>query len=293
MWHDKPMFQKSVLVLAAVSAVYGQAPAPAPVAVVPVRGNIYMVTGGAGSNNAFIVGPTSVILIDTKTSTDSEKEVLAAIAKVTNKPITTVLITHSDGDHINGIPVLPAGVKIIAHENEKKEVEASLARGGRGAAPKEAVATQVFTGQHQDITVDGVKLSLNHWVNAHTSGDMVIVATDAKVGFGGDIISANRPDAYIHMEKNGSAQGWLETVRGMLTLDADPWIPGHGDLQTKQDVRNRLTKLEANYAKITAMVKEGKSLGEIQTALGEQQTPEPSAPAAVGFTVAAHEALKK
>ena len=46
---------------------------------------------------------------------------------MTPKPVTTVILTHSDGDHVNGLAAFPAGVNVIAHANNRKEQEAAIA----------------------------------------------------------------------------------------------------------------------------------------------------------------------
>ena len=94
-----------------------------PLRVANVRNNVYWAEGGAGVNTGFIVGTTGVIVVDAKTTVESQKEVLAEIRKITPNPVTTVIITHSD--HIKGISAFPAEVTIIAQENCKKEMETS------------------------------------------------------------------------------------------------------------------------------------------------------------------------
>src|SRR6202047_178350 len=96
---------------------------PQPLKVTKVKDNVYWVQGGVGSNDGFIVGTTGVVLVDTKTTVDSEKGVIAEIAKVTPKMVNTVIITHSDGDHVNGLAAFPTGLTIIAQENCKNEME--------------------------------------------------------------------------------------------------------------------------------------------------------------------------
>src|SRR5580692_8725743 len=83
---------------------------PQPLKVTHVKDNVYWVQGGVGSNDGFIVGTTGVVLVDTKSTVDSEKGVIAAIAAVTPKAVNTAIITHSDNDHVNGLAALPAGL---------------------------------------------------------------------------------------------------------------------------------------------------------------------------------------
>src|SRR5439155_13388017 len=114
-------------------------------------------------NSTVIVGNTGVIVVDAKTTEAAGKALVAEVARITPKPITTVIESHSDGDHVNGIAGFPPGLKIIAHENNKKEQEAALAAGGRGAPPADRLPTQVVTKDKETMTIDGVKLELYHW----------------------------------------------------------------------------------------------------------------------------------
>jgi len=245
-----------------------QPPAPAPFQTHQLKPNVYWVEGGGG-NSGVIVGDKGVIVVDAKTTEAGGKQLLAEIAKITPKPVTTVILTHSDGDHVNGLVAFPAGIKIIAHENNKKEQEEALSRGGRGAPPADHLPTEVVTKNKEDLKIDGVKVELHHWAPAHTSGDLVIYLPAEKIVFTGDIIAMQLPDPLIHLEKNGSSEGWITTTKGIVGLNADQFVPGHGDVQTKAAIEKRLTDAEAKRAKIKELVAQGKSLEEIKTAVGD------------------------
>src|SRR5205814_3342737 len=234
--------------------------------------------GGAGGNSTIIIGKTGVIVVDAKQTEAGAKDLLAEIAKITPKPVTTAIITHSDGDHVNGLVAFPAGIKIIAHENNKKEQEAALAAGGRGAPPADRLPNGVVTKNKEAVTIDGVKLELYHFAPAHTSGDLVVYLPAQKIVSTGDIVVTNRADdnPNIHFEKNGSTEGWLTNLKGMISLNADTYVTGHGDLLTKADLQRKLTATTERRNKIAAMVKGGKTLDEIKAALPD--APAPGAP---------------
>src|SRR5438270_4702074 len=82
---------------------------PPPLSVKPLNGGVYWTQGGAGGNTGIIVGKDGVIAIDAKTTPASAKDMLAEIAKITPKPATTDILTHSDRDHVNGLAPFPAG----------------------------------------------------------------------------------------------------------------------------------------------------------------------------------------
>ena len=243
-----------------------QAPAPAPFTAHELKPNVYWVEGGGG-NSGVIIGDKGVIVVDAKTTPAGGKELLDNIAKITPKPVTTVILTHSDGDHVNGLAAFPAGITIIAHEGNKKEQEKALAAGGRGAPPADHQPTQVVSKNKDNLKIDGVKLELLHWAPAHTSGDLVVYLPSEKIVFTGDIIAMQLPDPLIHLEKNGSSEGWITTAKGIVGLNADQYVPGHGAVQTKAAIQQRLADAGAKRAKIKDLVAQGKSLDEVKAAV--------------------------
>jgi glyoxylase-like metal-dependent hydrolase (beta-lactamase superfamily II) len=297
----------------AAAAVLSSAPvlAQAPPAIQPVmmkqlRPDVWVGLGGSGGNSTIYIGKTSVIVVDAKQTEAGAKDLLAEIAKITPKPVTTVFLTHSDGDHVNGLVAYPANVKVIAHENNKKEQQAAIAAGGRGAPPPDRLPQQVVTKQKETMTIDGIKLELYHWGPAHTSGDLIVYNPQEKVVSTGDIVVTNRADdnPNIHMDKNGSVEGWMANVKGMIGLNADYYVTGHGDVLMKADLQRKLAAVTERRNKIAAMVKQGKSLEEIKAALPDAPAPgaraaaPPAAPAAgrgpaPGFVDAVYAELTK
>jgi glyoxylase-like metal-dependent hydrolase (beta-lactamase superfamily II) len=274
------MHRNSLCAIAGLMALAGLAPAQgqpaAPFVVHQLKPNVYWVEGGGG-NSGVIVGDNGVIVIDAKTSAAGGKELVDDIAKITTKPIAAVILTHSDGDHVNGLASFPAGVKVIAHENNRKEQEAALSSGGRGAPPADHLPSQLISKDKDSLKIEGVSLELYHWSPAHTSGDLVVYLPADRIVFTGDIIATQQADPIIHAEKNGSSEGWITTVKGIVALNSDQFVPGHGDLQTKAMVQKRLADTESKRTKIKDMVGQGKSLDEIRAALDT-----PSAPAGGG-----------
>jgi glyoxylase-like metal-dependent hydrolase (beta-lactamase superfamily II) len=253
-------------------------PAPAPITMKMLKPDVWAALGGSGGNSTIIIGKTGVIVVDAKQTDAGAKDLLAQIAKITPKPVTTAIITHSDGDHLNGLVAFPAGIKIIAHENNKKEQQTALAAGGRGAPPADRLPNQVTTKKKESMTIEGVKFELYHFAPAHTSGDLVVYLPAQKIVSTGDIVVTNRADdnPNIHFEKNGSVDGWLTNLKGMIGLNAETYVTGHGDLVTKADLQRKLAATTARRDKIAAMVKEGKTVDQIKAALPD--APAPGAP---------------
>jgi cyclase len=284
--------------IAAASMAFGQGRGPGgpPAAFMThmLTPNVYWIEGDGG-NSGVIIGDKGVIVIDAKTTEAGGKQLLEDIAKITPKPVTTVIFTHSDGDHVNGIAAFPSGIKIIAQANDKAEQEKALAAGGRGAPPAGHLPTEVVSKEKESEKIDGVQFEFHHWANAHTSGDLIIYLPKEKIVFCGDIIAGGKTaDPLIHLEKDGSSEGWITTVKGIVKLNSDQFVEGHGDVLTKADIEKRLSDAEAKRAKVKDLVAQGKSLDDVRAAMGEQ------APAAGGrgprfpsFTTVIYQELTK
>lgn len=242
-----------------------------PLVVRPLKGGLYWTQGGAGGNTGFIEGKNGVIVVDTKTTVDSSKEVQAEIAKVTPKPVTVAILTHSDFDHVNGLAAFPSTLTtIVAQQNCKTEMQASA--GARNGAPQDKLPNRTID-KDETLKLEGVRVRLLHFAPAHTSGDLIIYFPEQKVAFTGDIITTVRPEPLIHTEKNGTVAGWIESTKGLVKLNADIYVTGHGELQSKPDVQKRLDTVQAKWDKIKGMVAQGKSLDDIKTAFGEPTAP--------------------
>ena len=247
------------------AAALAQAPNQA-VTVKKIKDNIYLVEGGGGGSE-IVIGQNGVIVVDAKTTPAAGKAVVDEVHKLTNKPITTVIFTHSDADHVNGIVSFPKGITIIAHENDRREIEQAEAAGANGVPPKELLPNKIVTGTRENDTIEGVKMTLIHVAPAHTSGDLAVYLPDQKVVFSGDLIGNGDP--LIHRNKRGESQGWIQFVSALVQLDADTFVLAHADPMTKAQVQANLKSATDKRAKIAALVKEGKSLDQIKQAFGE------------------------
>jgi cyclase len=245
-----------------------QQPPAAPFQTHQIAPNVYYVEGGGG-NTGVIVGDKSVILIDAKTTADSGKQFAEAVAKITPKPVTTILLTHSDVDHVGGLVAFPKGLTIIAQEGNKKEQDTAIAAGGPRAPSPDYLPTKVVTKEKEDLTIDGIKFELLHWAPAHTSGDLVVFLPAQKIVFAGDIITTNRAQPLIHAEKNGSSEGWITTVKGMIVLNADQYVSGHGEVLKKDAVKEKLDKATAERDKIKELVAKGQTLEQVEASVGD------------------------
>lgn len=207
--------------------------------------------GNAGYSNAgLIVGPEHCVVIDTLGTNAMHDAFAAAMRRVTDKPVGRVLLTHHHVDHILGTHRFrPACV--ICHRACRQHIVA----GGPNAAARWAAKRPHFAGELNDIPVvvpdltfeDRVSLHLGereivffHPGPAHTDGDAAAWLPAERVMFTGDLFF-NRvcPAAF-----GGTLSGWIAATREMLAMDVQTYVPGHGPVAGKDDLRAMLAYLE-------------------------------------------------
>jgi len=228
---------------------------------------VYWVEGGIG-NCGFIIGEEGVIVVDATMTPEGGQELLANIARITPKPVTTVILTHGDLDHIGGLAAFPAGLTIIAQENTRAGMEAAVAGHHPMISPGHLPGRRV--SQAREVTeIEGVQLELFHWAPAHTSGDLVVYLRDQKIVFTGDIFTMDQYRTLIHLRQNGSSAGWLTSAKGVAALDANRFVVGHGAVQSRGTLLQRIRDVEVERDQIIAMVTRGMNLQEIQAVVGD------------------------
>jgi glyoxylase-like metal-dependent hydrolase (beta-lactamase superfamily II) len=266
-----------VLVLPASGLITGSNPAGQqtnpPIAINKVRDNIYMIKGGSGANCYFLAGKKTNLLIDAKMSPESLKDMLAEIQKISAKPLSLVILTHSDGDHVNGLSGLPGGVKILAH---KKTHEEMLPAVEQRPELKDFLPSETYEGS-KNLDFEGTRLELRNFGPAHTSGDTVIFIPDSKVAIVGDLVFIGR-DPLIHKQKNGSFFGLIKTLESMLAYkpEIELFLSGHADPASRQDVAELVNSLKEKEARVREMIQQKKTLEEIKGAFGLEPGSAPS-----------------
>ena len=268
-----------VLVLLFSTSVFGQqfqAPvASSPVVAKQVAPDIYMFTGGKGANTGAYIGEKEVLLIDSKQDSASVTQVLAAIKKLTNDPVTRLVNTHADSDHVFGNRFQPAGVTFIAHENCLKEFFLPSMNG----APSDwnnpalkAFLPSVTYKDRMDLQIGAKRIRLYYFGIGHTTGDTVVYFPDEKVAFIGDQIFTTR-EQLIHAYKGGSSFGEVAALEKMLsTIDARIFVCGHNDVIDRTAVRNHIARMKALQAKVRDLKKKGRSIEEVQKQFEQNQS---------------------
>jgi glyoxylase-like metal-dependent hydrolase (beta-lactamase superfamily II) len=256
--------------LSGASSSSQQQPSPPPLTIEKIKDNIYIARGGSGANCYFLTGKKSNIMFDAKMTSESCQQMLTEFKKISALPISLVILTHSDGDHVNGLIDLPTGIKIIGHKNTAEEM---LSAAEQAPEIKNCLPSETYQDS-KTISFEGTKIELKHYGPAHTSGDTVIYFPKSKVAIAGDLVFIGR-DPLIHRHKNGSYQGLIKTLESMLAYkpQIEIFLSGHANPSTRKDVEDLLTGIKEKEAKIKELINQGKSLEEIKAFFRPEASP--------------------
>jgi len=190
-----------------------QQPAQSPEKVITidkVKDNLYVLKGGGGNTAVFITAQ-GVVVVDTK-NPGWGQPILDAIKTFTDKPVTTIINTHTHGDHVSGNVEFPATVDVIVQENTKKYMEQTSAVYGLQTDPPENIFKKnegrgLPKRTFKDTWTMGSgddQIDLRYFGPAHTGGDAFVIFTKHRVMHVGDTFP-NR-DLPI-MDKNNGGSG--------------------------------------------------------------------------------------
>ena len=94
---------------------------PKVVEVDKIKDNLYVLKGGGGNTAVFLTA-NGVIVVDAK-NPGWGQPILDKIKELTPKPITTLINTHTHGDHVSGNVEFPATIDVVTQENTKANME--------------------------------------------------------------------------------------------------------------------------------------------------------------------------
>jgi len=218
------------VLLSAGAVAYAAAPRPAVQGVGPVtvqtmdvRESLYVISGGGGHTAALVTEGHGVVLVDTKLAGWGQP-MLEAIQAITEQPVTTIINTHTHGDHVGGNVAFPSTVEIIAHENTAAHMSRMDAFAGASAAslPDRTFGDtlRLFDGRDQ--------IDLYYFGAGHTDGDAIVVFPALGIAHLGDLYAV-KGTPIIDSRNGGSGVAYPDTLdRALATIEGvRRVIPGH------------------------------------------------------------------
>src|SRR4051812_23367490 len=254
-------------------AAFQQPPANAPkvVEVEKLRDNLYMLKGGGG-NTAVFIRTDGITVVDTK-NPGWGQPILDQIKKLSDKPITTIINTHTHGDHVSGNVEFPATVEVIVQENTKANMQEM--RGATGIA-QNGPPTNIFKANNgrglpsktfkdkMTIGKGADQINLFYFGRGHTNGDAWVVFPALRLAHAGDIFSGkNIPLLDANNGGSGVAIGDTLTKASKTLKDIDTIITGHSTTMMMADLAEYAEFNKEFMRDVQAAKKAGKSADDV------------------------------
>jgi glyoxylase-like metal-dependent hydrolase (beta-lactamase superfamily II) len=243
-----------IAVGAAVSAYQqpaggGGQQAPRVVEVEKLKDNLFVLRGGGGNSTVFVQA-NGVLVVDTK-NPGWGQPLLDKIKELTPKPVTTIINTHTHGDHVSGNVEFPTSVDIVVHENTKANMEqmrpvTGIAKPGAPPGPNifkenggKGLAKRTFKDR-MTIGSGNDRIELFYFGRGHTNGDAWVLFPALRVVSSGDIFAWNNQLPILDANNGGSALEMPDTLmkaHAALSKQADQIVTGHATVMTFDDLR--------------------------------------------------------
>lgn len=260
----------------AVAAAQQQPPQPSVdnLTVEKVKDNLFVIRGGGGNSAAFVTSK-GVTLIDSK-NPGWGQPLLDKIKTVTDKPVTTVINTHTHYDHVSGNVQMPATVEIIAHENTARLMTQMNPVAGLGSTPnvfkdnpgkgmpKRTFKDKLTIGSGAD------QIDLYYFGPAHTGGDAFVAFPALRVMHVGDVFP-NKGLPIMDKNNGGSGVEYAGTVRKAVkgVPNIDTIINGHTPAQTTPADMAQFADFVAEFV---STVQAGKKAGKTADQVAKEWT---------------------
>jgi len=243
-----------------------------------VQGNVHMLAS-AGGNITVQVGNEGTLLVDTSYEQLAPR-VSAAIRKLSEKPVSWIVNTEIDADHVGGNDALPklvnsttrASVRIIAHENVVNRM-AAAPRGAEPVVPDKLWPNDEYSLPQKDFSFNGEAIIVYHLPNAHTDGDSIVLFRSSNVLSVGDIFTPGRYPV-IDQKNGGSVEGLIGALNQILRITVPLKyqeggtyvIPGHGRICDEADVVEYRDMVTIVRDRVQDMLKKGMTLEQVKAA---------------------------
>ncbi len=197
------------------------------------------------TNNLVVVTPDGVLVADGQINEADNRQLMAAIAKVTPLPVRYVVVGSDHNDHTGGNRAFPAGATFIAHPASKAVLEqrnSTAAAAARLPIPSEVVSDK------RVLSLGGTEVQILFLGRAHTGGDLSVYLPKENILFMSEAYF-NRlfPSLY-----GGYPSEWVATLKKAEAMKAALYVPGHGFIDSPRILNEELVMFRQSVEKVVS-----------------------------------------
>jgi glyoxylase-like metal-dependent hydrolase (beta-lactamase superfamily II) len=212
------------------------------------------------------------MVVDTQATPAMAGDLIARVAKVTDKPIKYVLLTHYHAARVLGASafkdaeiITSDATRGLIAERGKQDMDSEIGRFPRLFRAVESIPgltwpTMTFPDQIS-VWLGRREVRIMHVGRGHTAGDVIAIVPDAGVVFSGDLVE-NKSACYC-----GDAHftDWPATLDLLAEMQANALVPGRGAALTTPEMVKESIELTSDfistlYGSVQDSVAKGRSL---------------------------------
>jgi cyclase len=163
----------------------------------------------------FVVTDEGVLVADGQGNVEETERLLAEIARITDRPVTHLVIASDHGDHTGGNAAFSESVEVYAHP---AAAEALSANGPPALTPDHLVTSR------ERLVLGGREIEILFLGRGHTAGDLAVHLPEEKILF----MSEAYVDRVFPLMITAYPSDWVETLRLAEAMDVETYVAGHG-----------------------------------------------------------------
>lgn len=257
----------------------GCASPPRPAAPVEVADRVYVLRGATGEASArngartghavFVVGERGVVVVETGVSYRHGEAIIAAVARVTDRPIVLAIITHPVQEYLLGAAAFQArGIPVLMHRRAAEVMAARCAVCLRNLAAlvgsEEMAGTRIVVPDRMidgDLEIDDIGRPLYVFATERSSAPGALAVFDRASGtvIAGDMALVGRvPDL-----RDADPDRWLPALARLRATGCERLVPGRGDFGRCADIDALVRYLRSLDERVAELLRSGVGLSEL------------------------------
>ncbi|HLK51429.1 MAG TPA: MBL fold metallo-hydrolase [Bryobacteraceae bacterium] len=250
-----------------------------------LRNNVYLLLGD-GANVTLQVGDEGAFVVDSGTGQLADK-IIAAIKRLTDRPIQYIANTSARADHTGGNVKLRAagldpsvigsffslqfadagvGATIVAQQNVANRMTAAK-------TPSAGWPSDTFLEERRRMFHNNDNVQMFFEPNAVTDGDSIVQFQRADVIVAGDIFNTTQYP-FIDVKSGGSVEGEIKALNDILNRTVYQHegeggtivVPGHGYVCDEHEVVEYRDMVAIIRDRVQALIKGGATLEQVKAA---------------------------
>jgi glyoxylase-like metal-dependent hydrolase (beta-lactamase superfamily II) len=210
-----------------------------------IAGDVYLFRNNF-HNSVFVITEEGVVVTD-PIDAGAAAWLKAEIGKLTDRPITHLVYSHSHGDHASGGAEFGDVPNVIAHANAPEAID--------------GVAINWRFSSEMQFTAGGKSFELKWLGPGHGTDLAALVIRPENVAFVVDAVASKR--LFYRDFPGANVDEWMNQVRKVNRLDFEILAGGHGPVGVKQDVADGLAYLKEMRSAVLRGLKKGKTVDEL------------------------------